>query len=88
MPIARASVYPNPSSGEFFIAFSSDQVQDIDIIILDIQGKVQRKESLGRISAGEFQIRIPGGELEAGPYIVRLENSMGQASKTWMLIMD
>ncbi len=73
----QIQLYPNPVQQEAFISLSSLESTDLQIEILDVQGRVHYSQSQA-IYAGEQVIQLPTADLSKGLYIAHLLSTSGQ----------
>jgi hypothetical protein len=67
------SIYPNPSDGAVFLKFNNPEIQEAEVVIQDIFGKVIYREKINRkniLSNKEIDLN----QLPAGTYIVNIFN--------------
>ena len=68
-------LYPNPTqSNEIILQYTSDELINTDITILDIQGKVI-STSKHLFEMGENKIKLDLGSISSGNYFVKIKNS-------------
>lgn len=79
------NIYPNPTQGEVQLAFSVLGSEELQIDLLDIQGRSLDILYSGKPGPGHYQIsrRLP--KLAAGNYLIRLQS--GQFARTRSLII-
>ncbi len=72
----NAVLYPNPSNGSFRIKLENieSDIQQIDVEILDVQGRVVYQEANCKVSKQESAINT---KLIPGYYLVRIHDSSG-----------
>jgi PKD repeat protein len=74
-------VYPNPSTGECWLSFSTTPEEAIDVTLLDELGKEIQAFS---ISNNGQPVRVPTpASLSAGTYVLRIQAASGVAVKKW-----
>jgi hypothetical protein len=59
------AVYPNPNNGQFQVVTSETFGKDIQISVMDMNGRVVLTQSQGTVNASE---------MSAGMYLVRVSN--------------
>jgi hypothetical protein len=71
-------VQPNPSNGDFALSLNLDKAENTTLEVVDITGKILRKEVLGNLAPGSHFIQVERGSLVNGIYLMRLksENSV------------
>ncbi len=65
---ASVKVYPNPFEDSATIEVAGLEVKNLDLVITDAQGRVQRRQQ----SSGSAQLQINRGDLPPGLYFYRL----------------
>lgn len=72
------TVLPNPSHGDFALSLNLDKTENTTLEVVDITGKILRKEVLGNLAPGSHLISVERGSLANGIYLMRLksENSV------------
>ncbi len=73
-------VYPNPISQNATINFTNSSSQDVWLNIYDLQGKLVKKDNIGKFSNGEQKVEIDFNDLNSGTYILSLKNKNIKAS--------
>jgi hypothetical protein len=68
------SVFPNPSSGEMTLKLSSNFTDDIDVSIIDLQGRIVY-QSTSRVTDKVFQKPIDISGVASGIYFVRIKQN-------------
>ncbi|SHI66160.1 SBBP repeat-containing protein [Flavobacterium terrae] len=68
----KLSLFPNPTKGTFFLSFNQD-IDDLEIIITDVQGKIISKEAYNTFLNANFELK--GSK---GVYYLTVKNSKGQ----------
>ncbi len=71
---AKATLYPNPTTGNAFIKIHSDTLQALAISIHDAVGHELLYQNIGDFHKGEHNIEVPTAHLAAGVYIITLRN--------------
>lgn len=89
-PIANASisavVYPNPSNGEFNIAYTSEIASTLYIQMYDVQGRMVIENTV-TIENGENVININQNGIEHGIYFIKLTDKLNQMNETKKLVI-
>ncbi len=80
------SCYPNPANAVLNINYSLTDNAFTDIQIYDQVGKVVLRESLGRLSTGNYQQTLDISSLNAGWYVVSMQS--GDVRKNEMVIIQ
>ena len=78
------SLSPNPSNGEFNLSISSEQSEQMQLTIRDMEGKLVYNEALN--VNGNFNKTMNLSELSKGVYFLRLQND--KESKVEKLIIQ
>lgn len=73
----RASVYPNPSANNFNLALETPQMEKIQLILTDLNGRflVEKTEWVNGISI----LNIPGENLSSGLYLLHIRTQKGNS---------
>jgi hypothetical protein len=69
---AKFAVYPNPTNGQFSIAFEST-ISEVEITIVDVMGKLVSTKTYSNATTVNLEINQA-----AGVYYVRLKTAEGQ----------
>jgi trimeric autotransporter adhesin len=70
---ARLLLYPNPSDGNFSVSVSTDRIEEVEIVVIDVLGKIVLRES------GKSNSTIPVSVAQgAGTYFVHAVTSGGE----------
>lgn len=80
------SCYPNPANAILNLKFDLTENAFTDVQIYDQVGKVVLRESLGRLSAGNYQQSLDISSLNAGWYVVSMQS--GDRRKNEMVIIQ
>jgi hypothetical protein len=69
----RLSIYPNPSGGDFNIAYSLPKTSKVDISVLSMQGVEMLKLPAANQSQGDYGLELKASDthLDPGMYILR-----------------
>lgn len=70
------SIFPNPSKGEYNLNFGSDIPQDIQIDVLDLNGKKVRNFEF-KASTGQNELKFDLSNLSKGIYLLKLSTESG-----------
>lgn len=72
------NVYPNPSSGRFFMSYTLDNANELTVHVLDITGKVILEKQV-QGNAGKNEVELNAGDLSAGVYFLQVQagNAVG-----------
>jgi len=82
--INNLAIYPNPSRDVFNISFTSEQVQDLRIRVLNVIGEVMITENLQQF-VGEYTKQINLEENAKGIYFLEIETDNGIINKKLIL---
>ena len=82
--IANLDVYPNPSRDVFNVAFTSDDVQNLEVRVLNIVGEVVYTENLQQF-VGEYTKQIDLSDNAKGIYFLEIETNDGIINKKLIL---
>lgn len=74
------SCYPNPTAGQFTLTFTQKESGDVAIRILNVGGKVIRKDNVQNFN-GTYNKNFDLSELEKGIYFVEVTNNSGVTSQ-------
>jgi hypothetical protein len=69
-------VYPNPVTDLLSVNFFADKAQDIELQLLDLQGKVIQSKN-EKASNGQNQFRLDLNTLPSGIYFIRIATEIG-----------
>jgi hypothetical protein len=78
--IANLDVYPNPSRDVFNVAFTSEDVQDLEVRVLNIVGEVVYTENLEQF-VGEYTKAIDLATYTKGIYFLEITTNDGVVNK-------
>jgi len=73
-------VYPNPTNGEFTIAFELSDNQDLNVLVTDVIGKTVYSESLTRFR-GKYERKLDLSSSAIGVYTVEITSGTQVAHK-------
>jgi hypothetical protein len=71
------SIYPNPTNGEAFVSFNSNDGETATINIMDITGKVVLTQYLGKLYNGQVSAVVDVSSLTNGIYMVSVNSTSG-----------
>ncbi|MFM7730869.1 MAG: alpha-amylase family glycosyl hydrolase [Flavobacteriales bacterium] len=77
-------LYPNPSNGEFQIAFSNPISGRVEVSLLDMTGRTIEVLANGQMGAGNQAIRVTSN-IPSGAYFVRISNGTFQMTRPILL---
>lgn len=86
--VSDVTLFPNPASETSTLSFVLEEKTDIQLEVLDINGRSVSTFQTGELPAGEHQVTIPTFNFAPGFYFVRLSDADGRGSKTVKLIKD
>jgi len=82
--INNLDVYPNPSRNLFNVSFTSEDVQDLEVRVLNIVGEVVFTESLEQF-VGEYTKAIDLATYTKGVYFLEITTNNGVVNKKLIL---
>jgi len=82
--INNLSIYPNPSRGVFNISFTSDDIQNLEVRILNLIGEELINENLVQF-IGEYTKQINLINNAKGIYFLEIETNDGIINKKLIL---
>jgi hypothetical protein len=87
-PVASSqfSVYPNPSSGKFFVTYTLNGKSPVSLSVLDTKGRSMVARDLGVKEVGDNQEEVDAESLESGIYFVRVKSN--EFDKAVKIIID
>ncbi|RYD80476.1 MAG: T9SS type A sorting domain-containing protein [Sphingobacteriales bacterium] len=80
------TLYPNPAQSFANVTFDLGKAGDVEIMIVDIQGRVAGRFNYAKQLAGERTYKLETSNLKAGTYFVKV-SSQGISKTAKMLIM-
>jgi len=66
------NVFPNPTTGEFFLSVTNTQVSDINILISNIQGQVVYEKTIKSVLSHQEKINL--SDLSKGVYFLKMND--------------
>jgi len=82
--LANLDVYPNPSRDVFNVAFTSEDVQDLEVRVINVVGEVVYTEDLQQF-VGEYTKSIDLGSYTQGVYFLEITTNNGVVNKKLIL---
>ena len=82
--ITNLDVYPNPSRDVFNVAFTSEEVQDLDVRVINVVGEVVYTEDLQQF-VGEYTKSIDLATYTKGVYFLEITTNTGVVNKKLIL---
>jgi hypothetical protein len=82
--IANLDVYPNPSRDLFNVTFTSEDVQDLEVRVINVVGEVVYTENLQQF-VGEYTKSIDLETYTKGVYFLEITTNTGVVNKKLML---
>ena len=82
--IANLDVYPNPSRDVFNVAFTSEEIQDLDVRVVNVVGEVIYTENLEQF-VGEYTKAIDLATYTKGVYFLEITTDNGVVNKKLIL---
>ncbi len=74
------AIYPNPSNGSSMLSIQLLEAQQVNLFIIDLQGKVQFQQAY-KFNSGKNEVPLNLSKLSDGVYFLRLENSNFKLTK-------
>jgi len=71
------SLYPNPTTGSVFVTFNGIDGESATINVMDINGRIVKKENLGKLNPGQLNYAFETSDLASGMYIVNINSDSG-----------
>jgi hypothetical protein len=70
---AIVEIHPHPTAGQSAVRFSLSSSESASLELIDVAGRRVWSRDLGLLTAGEYQVSVPGGvALAPGVYLLRL----------------
>ncbi len=83
----NARIYPNPSSNNVLnLSIESNEGSQIDVKILDIQGREIRRIDLGKLNIGHSSFQLDTSDLRTGSYLIYIISDQGTKIKRFSVI--
>ena len=82
--VGSLNIFPNPSKDIFSITFTSEEIQDLQVKILNIVGEVIISEDLEQF-VGEYTKQISLKENAKGIYFLKIKTNNGLVNKKLIL---
>jgi hypothetical protein len=80
--LQNVNVYPNPSAGNLTVDFNMIRSGNVNISLLDLQGRVVKKLSSNSYSVGKQSVDIhQAAGILSGAYLLRIETIDGSVTK-------
>ncbi|NVK29134.1 MAG: T9SS type A sorting domain-containing protein [Flavobacteriia bacterium] len=80
------NVFPNPTSGSTTVKLNLENSNDVRVVVRDLNGRSVITRNLGRMTAGDHEIKLNMGWLTNGIYMVSVE--MGNSVSTGKVILQ
>lgn len=74
-------VYPNPTSGDAYVAYSLKEGQNVNVGVYNMLGEKVYSQNEGKVDAGKHIITIDGKNLQSGVYFVKFTTDNGTTTK-------
>ena len=81
-----ADIFPNPSTFLPTIRLTLDKLDEIEVEIFHISGKLIQRKSFGYLNRGEHHLFMSNNRLHAGNYIVRIRGEEDVVVKSLQII--
>jgi hypothetical protein len=82
--IANLDVYPNPSREIFNVSFTSEDIQDLEVRVINVVGEVIYTESLEQF-VGEYTKQVDLATYTKGVYFLEITTNNGVVNKKLIL---
>ncbi|MBQ0732979.1 carbohydrate-binding protein [Aquimarina celericrescens] len=80
-------VYPNPLSNTTLnLDIESNKGSQIDVKILDLQGRVIKRIDLGKLNTGRNNFKLDASDLRVGTYLIYIISDQGTKTKRFSVI--
>ncbi|HPR31313.1 MAG TPA: T9SS type A sorting domain-containing protein [Prolixibacteraceae bacterium] len=79
------NVFPNPTSGEFFVSFSTEKNAHYTIAVYNLHGEKLFSENVRSHFTGQNQVFVNMKSFQQGIYIISLSTSQGVKTKRIMI---
>ncbi|WP_459211537.1 T9SS type A sorting domain-containing protein [Aquimarina rhabdastrellae] len=71
-------LFPNPSNGNFNLAFKATNTDNVSIKLFDLKGQLLRQEQYNNVN-NQFSEKLNFNELNAGLYLLQIQNGSERA---------
>jgi hypothetical protein len=78
----NVQLYPNPNAGSFNIDFSLKEKSEVNVSVIDVNGKLVWVNQFSNLSAGSRKITVPMNEVSNGLYFVEMQITSGNKVNT------
>ena len=82
--IDNLAIYPNPSRDIFNVTFTSEDIQDLEVRIINVVGKIIYTENLEQF-VGEYNKQVDLATYTKGVYFLEIETNDGSINKKLIL---
>ncbi|MDP4198531.1 MAG: T9SS type A sorting domain-containing protein [Bacteroidota bacterium] len=79
------TAYPNPFSGQTEVSFTLPGREHVELVLIDVMGRVQQTVATGTMEAGNHSISLNGSALPTGTYYLRLETPYTRVTKKMVI---
>jgi PKD repeat protein len=79
------NVFPNPAKDEVHLEVNLAQADEIQIVVLDIQGRLISTVFAGKMDAGSRILDLDGTSFSAGVYLIQISGSFGKEYKRFVV---
>ena len=86
LPSLQFQVQPNPTSEVLNIQFQLEQSEQVDLHVLDLQGKIIQQILSKQLHKGHHQFTWMAKEYATGTYLLQLKTRKGQVTKKVMVV--
>ena len=81
-----SNAYPNPFNPVTNITFSIPKTMNVELNVLDIQGRIVNKIAQGMYDAGSYDMVVDGNNLSSGMYFIQLITEDGSKYSKVLLL--
>ena len=78
--IANTTVFPNPTTNNSVLTFTTSVSQNISVQVVDVTGKVMETQELGNVKIGSHSVSINSEKFNAGVYFINVVSNDGVAT--------
>jgi hypothetical protein len=82
--VAISEVYPNPASDETTIKYSLNNAEEVQVVVLDVTGKIVKTVSNGLQVAGDHTVSFDASDLASGVYHVNIVSEASTVTKKFI----
>ncbi|MFN5912747.1 MAG: T9SS type A sorting domain-containing protein [Bacteroidota bacterium] len=82
--VAISEVYPNPASAETTVKYSLNNAEEVQVVVLDVTGKIVKTVANGLQNAGEHTVTFDASDLASGVYHVNIVSEASTVTKKFI----